>query len=63
MQSAVLLKDGANYGGKYVATRSFSDSDVISSGKDPAKVLQEARKIVDHPVILYVPKKGMVHIY
>lgn len=64
MQTSVLLKDGNKYGGKYVATRSFSNSEVLSSGADPAKVLERARKKgARDPVVFYVPVKGMVHIY
>lgn len=64
MQTTVLLKDGSKYGGKYVATRSFSNNEVLSSGSDPAKVLDRAKKKgARNPVIFFVPKKGMVHIY
>jgi hypothetical protein len=64
IMSYLLLKDGGKYAGKYVATRTFDDSEVVSSGDDPRKVKDEAsKKGVDDPVIFYVPKKGMVSIY
>jgi hypothetical protein len=63
MPTSVLLKDGSKYGGKYVATRSFKNNEVLSSGKDPIKVLEAARKKARNPVIFYVPIKGMVSIY
>jgi len=64
MQTNVLLKDGNKYGGKYVATRSFSNNEVLSSGSDPDKVFDTAKKKgARNPVIFFVPKKDMVHIY
>lgn len=64
MQATILLKDGSKYDGKYVATRSFKNNEVLSSGSDPAKVFNNAKKKgARNPVIFYVPKKGMVHIY
>ncbi|MBU2623723.1 MAG: hypothetical protein KKD92_15550 [Proteobacteria bacterium] len=60
----VLLKDGEKYGGQYVATRSFKDRKVVSYGREPSKVFNEAKeKGVKEPVVFYVPKKGMVQIY
>ncbi len=59
-----LLKDGDKYGGMYVATKAFGDTEVVSSGDNPVKVKEEAsKKGIDDPVIFYVPKKGMVSIY
>lgn len=64
MPANILVKDGEKYGGKYVATRSFKDKKVLCSGTDPVKVIEEAKKRgAQNPVIIYVFKKGMVHIY
>ena len=60
----ILLADGEKYCGNYVATRSFSDRQVINYGKDLVKVHEDAQKSgVPHPVVFYVPEKNMVHIY
>lgn len=64
MSFKILVEDRDKYGGKYVATKSFEDSDVISSGSDPVKVIKAAKKKgVDDPVLIYIPEKGMTHIY
>ena len=52
------------FGGKYVATKSFSSSEVIASGKNPSKVQKRALKLgIKEPVINYIPKEGVVCIY
>jgi hypothetical protein len=64
MPSNVLVKDGNKYGGKYVATKSFGDKKVISSGKDIKKVYDNAKKKgIEDPVVFYIPKKDVVQIY
>jgi len=64
MPSNILVKNAEKYGGKYVATRSFKNKNVLSSGDDPTKVFNEAKsKGAKDPVIFYVPEKDMVHIY
>lgn len=64
MSNNILVKDGEKYGGKYVATKSFKDKRVISVGIDPAKVHKEAKsKGAEDPVIVFIPKKGMVNVY
>ena len=64
MKEVVLLKDSERYEGKYVAKMSFISENVISSGDDPVKVYEEAKnKGIDEPVIFYVPKKDVAHIY
>jgi hypothetical protein len=64
MEVNILLNDGERYGGKYVALRSFSEKDVISSGSDPREVSAEAKRSgAEDPVLFYVPERGMVHIY
>ncbi len=64
MPANILVKNVAKYSGKYVTTRSFKSKEVLTSGKDPTKVLERAKaKGVKDPVIFYVPKKDSVHIY
>jgi hypothetical protein len=64
MKPYILLKDGEKYSGQYVALKSFYDKEVVSHGTEAKKVLKDARKKgIKHPVIFYVPQKGMVHIY
>jgi hypothetical protein len=59
-----IVKDSRKYAGKYVATKSFSSRVVITSGKDPIKVLESAeKKGVKNPVVFYIPLSNMVHIY
>ena len=56
--------DRKEFGGKYVATESFTSSEVIASGKDPSKVIKEAAKQgVEEPVINYIYKEGVVCIF
>jgi hypothetical protein len=58
------ILDKKEYGGKYVATKSFTDTDIIASGKDPIEVFHRAvEKGFINPVIDYVPKEGVVCIY
>jgi hypothetical protein len=60
----LLLENHKNFGGKYVAKKSFSDVEVISAADTPQAVHAEAKeKGIDDPVIFFVPKEGMVHIY
>jgi len=64
MAANAMVRDGEKYSGKYVATRSFKDKKVLSSGNDPMKVFNMAKKKgAKDPVIFYVPEKDMVHIY
>jgi hypothetical protein len=64
MKSTSFIKDSEKYNGKYVATQSFSDHTVISSGSDAKKVRQKAQKLgCNHPVVFYVPQKGTIHVY
>ena len=64
MPETMLIKDGDKYGGKYVATRSFKDKTVLCAGTNPVEVVKEAKKMgAKDPVLLYIPKKGMIHIY
>jgi hypothetical protein len=64
MPAKVLVKDGRKYGGKYVATRSFKSKKVLCAGTDPVKVIREAKEMgARDPVLIFVSKEGMVHIY
>jgi hypothetical protein len=59
----ILIKE-KKYRGTYVAVKDISHTKVISSGKDPKKVQDEAvKKGFDNPLLIYVPKKNMVHIF
>ena len=64
MAPQALVKNSKKYGGKYVATKSFTDKNVVISGDSIAKVYKEAEnKGIKDPVVFYIPKKGMVHVY
>jgi hypothetical protein len=64
MATRVFLKDGKKYGGKYVATRSFKNKKILCAGTDPVKVVEKAKKMgAKDPVLIFVPKEGVVHIY
>ncbi len=59
----VLIK-GKKYSGQYVALEDFGKTAVVSHGKDPLKVHEQAiKKGYREPVIVFVPAKGMVQIY
>jgi hypothetical protein len=60
----LIFSTNSKYSGKYVATKSFSNHRVISSGKDSNEVRKEAQdKGCEHPVVFFVPQKDTVHIY
>jgi len=64
MPAKVMVKDGRKYGGKYIATRSFKNKKVLCAGTDPVKVIREAKEMgAKDPVLVFVPKEGMVQIY
>ncbi|MBF0557250.1 MAG: hypothetical protein HQL08_00565 [Nitrospirae bacterium] len=64
MRPNVLVHDIEKYEGKYVAIRTFIEKNVVCFGDDPAMVFEEAQsRGADDPVIFYVPKKDVVHIY
>ena len=64
MPDCVLVRNSEKYSGKYVATRTFQDKEVVVSGTDPAKVFNDAKKRgVEDPVVFYVPEKDIVQIY
>lgn len=58
-----LIKE-KKYSGCYVAIEDFDKGVVISSGKDPQKVYEEAvKKGYFEPVIAFIPSKDIVQIY
>ena len=58
-----LIKHKKFYG-KYVALRDFDDPKPIANGKTPDEAYARALKRgCFHPMIVYVPVEGMVHIY
>lgn len=64
MTAVVLVKEAHKYSGKYVATRSFRNKTVISSGDDLVTVYESAKaKGAKDPVVVYVPKKDEVQVY
>lgn len=59
----VLVKTD-RYNGRYVAMKSFNDTRIVGSGKDPETALKQATaKGFKDPVLVYIPEKEMVHIY
>ena len=58
-----LINNKEKYRGKFVATSSFNDKDVIAFGNDPQKVIERAEKKCDSPVMFFVPKENAIHIY
>ena len=58
-----IIKNAGRYAGKFVATSSFNDKNVIAFGIDPQKVIEKAEKKCDSPVVFFVPEKNTVHIY
>lgn len=59
----ILVKED-KYGGQYVAMEDLSHPDVISNGKDPQVVYEEAisRGCAD-PILMFIPENNMVQIY
>ena len=51
--------DSRKFGGRFVATRSFSSNEVICSGKRPEAVFRRAKALgVEEPVINYIQEAG-----
>lgn len=60
----VLMNNYGQYGGKYVAIRSFKSKKVSCSGSEPAEVYKQAKaKGLKHPVVFYVHRKDKTYIY
>ncbi len=52
-----LINNSEKYLGQYVTTKSFTSKDVITHGKDPVKVYNDAIKLgIKDPVILFIPE-------
>lgn len=61
---APRIPTSKKYQGKYVATATFNERKVLSSGKDPVQVRQKAiDKGVKSPVIVYIPEPTTVYIF
>lgn len=58
------LLNSAQYNGRYVAMKSFSDHAVVGDGETPQEAHEKAVKngYMD-PVMTFIPTKGMVQIY
>lgn len=64
MEEHVLVNNSEKYNGQYVATKSFSDKNVLNYGDDPIEVFNQAKENgVDEPVVFYVPKKGLINAH
>jgi hypothetical protein len=64
MSQLMLVNNCDRYNGQYVAVKSFSERDVICYGLEPMEVLNKAKQTgVKEPVLIYIPEKGMVHVY
>ena len=58
-----LIKQRKFYG-RYVAVKDFSDPRPIANGKNPDQIYRAAlKKGCSHPMIVFVPREGMVQIY
>jgi hypothetical protein len=56
--------DRKKFGGKFVATKSFTNLNVVASGTDPIKVYNEAiEKGIKDPVINYIHQEGIICLY
>lgn len=59
----VLIKE-KKYRGQYVAIKDLKKPTVVSYGKNPKKVYNQAiEKGLKDPIIMHVPSKTMVQIY
>ena len=57
-------EDQSKYYDNYVATPSFNDFTIVAYGKDPAKVMTEAKELGHKkPVIMYVHHPDTTYIY
>ena len=63
MSDNILVKD-KKYEGQYVAMKSFVNREVVASGDDPVKVMNEAKdKGVMSPFLHYVPRGDITFVY
>ena len=56
-------EDSGKYSGQYVAVESFTSKKVIANDKDAAKVCEQARKIVEDPVVFFVPDPNVGFLF
>ena len=58
------IVDSAEYGGNFVAMKSFNEHTVVASGKDPVKVRAQAQeKGCPSPVVMFIPRDDTYHIF
>ena len=59
-----ILVNSDKYDGQYVALVGIDDNTIAGAGDTPEEALNEAKKSgVQKPFLLYIPDKGVVHIY
>jgi hypothetical protein len=59
-----VLVNTEEFSGRYVAMKDFDDNTIVGVGDDPEEALKDAEsKGHKDAVILYVPERGIVHIY
>ena len=64
MRNLALLKDGDKYRGKYVILNNFKERKVVCSSAKLSVALKRAGKEgMDRPVVVFVPKEDIAHIY
>ncbi|MCR4287937.1 MAG: DUF5678 domain-containing protein [Deltaproteobacteria bacterium] len=64
MLDNILVKNAELYDGKYVATKSFLDKEVVCYGDDIVKVYNAAKEAgIEAPVVFYIPERDLIHIY
>jgi hypothetical protein len=64
MTTASRVYGEKKYGGQYVTVKYYASKTVITHGKKPADVFNRAKKKgIEEPILLYIPKPGMVHLY
>lgn len=64
MATNELVKNSEKYCGKWVATKSFWDNDVVCSGRNPKVVYVKAKRAgLVSPIVLYIPEKNSIHVY
>jgi hypothetical protein len=64
MKNILMVKDSEKYAGKYVATKSFMNKEVITFGSDFNDVYDAAeKKGFKNPVVVFIPENNLIHIY
>ncbi len=59
-----VLVGSNKYNGQYVAIESVENNTIVGSGNTPEEALNAAKKKGhQHPFLLYVPDKDVIHIY